>query len=246
MKETLNRQSRYVAKAFMPAKVLQSRLHAKVYKQFADRLGLVYFGYVDQRSDEHRLVRGLTVSAKHRDNHYCIGHYEGYDVMLVERSDTIHFPGKPKRGHEWIIMTLDLHTTIDLPHIFLGLHTHSDTFYAHLFTKFSSLTKVPLGTFGVYDPIFMNKYSIYTDPSQTIQAEKLIDPQTAATIGAHFGTFTVEIADGCVYMYAENHRPTQALLEKMLKYGVWLAAVVDANAARLHLDTHEAMHQNAR
>jgi hypothetical protein len=246
MKETLHRQSRYVAKAFMPAKVLQSRLHAKVYKQFADRLGLVYFGYVDQRSDEHRLVRGLTVSAKHRDNHYCIGHYEGYDVMLVERSDTIHFPGKPKRGHEWIIMTFDLHTTTDLPHIFLGLHTHSDTFYAHLFTKFSSLTKVPLGTFGVYDPVFINKYSIYTDPSQTIQAEKLIDPQTAATIGAHFGTFTVEIADGCVYMYAENHRPTQALLEKMLKYGAWLAAVVDTNAAKLHTDTHEVMHQNAR
>jgi hypothetical protein len=234
MKEVVKRHSKYVAKAFMPAKVLQSRLHAKVYKQFADRLGLVYFGFVDQRSDEHRLVRGLTMSAKHRDNHYCIGHYEGYDVMLVERTDTIHFPGKPKRGYEWIIMTFDLHTTIDLPHIFLGLHTHSDTFYAHIFTKFGQLTKASLGTFGAYDPGFMNKYSIYTQPAQTIQAEKLIDPQTAATIGAHFGSLTAEITEGCLYIYAENHRPTMHLLDKMLKYGAWLATVLDANAPKLH------------
>lgn len=233
MKETLKRHGNYVAKAFMPAKVLQSRLHAKVYKQFAERLGLVYFGFVDQRHDEHRLVRGLTMSAKHRDNHYCIGSYENYDVLLVERTDTIRFPGKPARSHEWIIMTFDLHTKIDLPHIFLGLHTHSDTFYAHLFTKFSQLTKAQLGTFGAYDAGFMNRYSIYTEPSQAIQAEKLIDPETAAII-AHFGSLTVEIVDGSLYIYAENQRPTSALLEKMLKYGKWLAEVVDANAPKLH------------
>jgi hypothetical protein len=234
MNETATRRGKHLLKVFMPAKVLQSRLHAKVFKQFAERLGLVYFGYVDQRSDEHRLVRGLTMSAKHRDNHYCIGHYEGYDVMLVERTDTIRFPGKPARGYEWIIMTFDLHTATDVPHIFLGLHTHSDTFYAHLFTKFSQLTKAPLGTFGAYDPAFVNRYAIYTEPSQTIQAEKLIDPQTATTIGAHFGSLTAEITEGCLYVYAENQRPTQALLEKMLKYGAWLASVVDANAPKLH------------
>lgn len=234
MKQALARQSRYIAKAFMPAKVLQSRLHAKAYKHFAERLGLVYFGYVDQRSDEHRLVRGLTMSAKHRDNHYCIGHYEGYDMMLVERTDTIRFPGKPARAYEWIIMTFDLRTTTDLPHIFLGLHTHSDTFYAHLFTKFGQLSKAPLGTFGAYDAGFVNRYSIYTEPSQTIQAEKLIDPQTAATIGAHFGSLTVEITDGCLYIYAENQRPTVPLLDRMMKYGAWLASVVDTNASKLH------------
>jgi hypothetical protein len=131
-------------------------------------------------------------------------------------------------------MTFDLHTTTDLPHIFLGLHTHSDTFYAHIFTKFNQLNKAPLGTFGVYDPGFMNKYSIYTEPSQTIQAEKLIDPQTAATIGAHFGSLTAEIVDGALYVYAENHRPTVHLLEKMMQYGAWLATVIDANAPKFH------------
>lgn len=236
MNKTVARHSRYVAKAFMPAKVLQSRLHAKVFKQFADRLGMVYFGYVDQRSDEHRLVRGLTMSSQHRDNHYCIGHYEGYDVLLVERTDTIRFPGKPARGYEWIIMTFDLHTSVDLPHMFLGLHTHSDTFYAHLFTKFGQLMKAPLGTFGAYGPEFMNKYSIYTEPAQTIQAEKLIDPQTANTIGTHFGSLTAEIVDGCLYIYAENHRPTIHLLDRMLKYGAWLAKTIDENVVKLHQD----------
>src|ERR1044072_5775592 len=101
--------AKYYAKAFVPAKVLQSRLHKRVFMQFAEKIGLVYFGYVNQRSDEHRLVRGLTVSAGHRDSNYCVGSFQGYDIALVERIDTIRFPGKSSKTHNWIIMTFDLH-----------------------------------------------------------------------------------------------------------------------------------------
>jgi hypothetical protein len=204
-----------------------------VFLQFAEKAGMVYFGYVDQRNDDHRLVRGLTVSARHRDDHYCIGTFEDYDVTLVERVDTIHFPGKPAKNHDWIIMTFDLHTNVDVPHIFLGLHTHSDTFYAHLFTKFSQLSRAPLGTFGVYDKNFTNKYALYTEPAQSITAERLFDQEITKTIADHFGSLTVEVVDGCLYVYAEHQRPTQALLEKMLKYGSWLAQSIDHRSNQL-------------
>jgi hypothetical protein len=216
--------------ALTPAKVIQSRLHQRVFMNFAQKVGLVYFGYVDQRSDEHRLVRGLTMSARHRDNHYCIGSFQGYDVTLVERTDTIKFPGKPAKNHNWIIMEFDLRTKTDLPHVFLGLHAHSTTFYAHLFTKFSTLTKIPLGTFGAYDPNFINKYAIYTQPAKALEAEHLFDHETTKIIADRFGSLTVEIAENCLFIYGEHQRPTEALLEKMLKYGAWLATTIDERA----------------
>lgn len=229
-KRSFVKKSQQLLKAFVPAKVIQSRLHKRVFMQFAEKIGLVYFGYVDQRSDEHRLVRGLTVSANHRDNHYCIGSFEGYDMTLVERVDTIRFPGKPAKTHDWIIMAFDLHAPVDVPHVFIGLHTHSEAFYAQLFTKFSYLTKVPLGTFGAYDPAFTQRYAVYTEPSQSVAAERLFDQEIARTIAAHFGSLTMEIADGCLYLYAEHQRPSMALLDKMAKYGVWLAKSIDAHS----------------
>jgi hypothetical protein len=228
----LTQKSKQFLKALVPAKVLQARLHRRVFIQFAERIGFVYFGYVDQRSDEHRLVRGLTVSARHRDNHYCIGSYENYDITLVERSDTIHFPGKPSRTHNWIIMTFDLHTSRDVPHVFLGFHSHNETFYAHLFTKFSQLTKIPLGTFGQHSSKFTERYALFTEPAHTITVEQLFHPAVTAVIGDSFGNLTAEVADGCVYIYAEHNRPTVQLLEKMLQCGLWLSQTIDASMIR--------------
>lgn len=216
-------------KALVPAKVLQVRLHRKIFMQFAEKFGLVYFGYVDQRADEHRLVRGLTVSARHRDNHYCIGSFENYDITLVERSDTIHFPGKPSRTHNWIIMTFDLHTSRDIPHIFLGLHAHNETFYAHLFTKFSQLTKIPLGTFGQHAAKFAGRYALFTEPAHMVTVEQLFHPAVTSIIADSFESLTAEVADGCVYIYAEHSRPSIQLLEKMLKNGLWLSQVIDSS-----------------
>jgi hypothetical protein len=219
--------AKYYTKAFVPAKVLQSRMHKRVFMQFAEKVGLVYFGFVDQHSDEHRLVRGLTVSATHRDNHYCIGSFKNYDVTLVERTDTIHFPGKPRASQDWTVMVFDLHSSLDFPHTFVGLHTHSDTFYAQLFTKFASLTRVPLGTFSEYDAGFVNRYAVYTEPAQLALTEYLFSKEVAKAISDHFGSLTIEIADGCLYLYAWHQRPTLSSLTKMLQNGVWLASVLD-------------------
>jgi hypothetical protein len=231
-KEILIRRIRHSLKAFMPARILQAQLHRRVFVQFAEKIGLVYFGYVNQRNDEHRLVRGLTVSSTHRDDNYCIGTFRGYDVTLVERSDTIRFPGKPTKRHNWIIMTFDLHAPVDAPHVFMGLHTHSDTFYAHLFTTFSHLNRVPLGASGTPDPAFIDKYALYAEPAQAAMVEYLFDHELTQALAQHFGSFTLEIFDGSVYLYAEHQRPTSGLLERMLKNGLWLAQSFDERLER--------------
>jgi len=227
-------RSRQLLKAFVPAQVLQSRLHKRVYMQFAEKVGFVYFGYVDQRNDEHRLVRGLTVSSAHRDNHYCIGSFKGYDIAFVERTDTLHFPGKESKHHDWLIMTFDLHTPFDVPHIFVGLQTHSEVFYAHLFTKFSQLARAPLGVTGVYDTHFMSQYALYVEPSRAIEAEHLFNRDITHVIAERFGGMTLEIVDGTLYLYAEHQRPTMAFLEKMMSYGIWLAQAIDERSVTLH------------
>jgi hypothetical protein len=217
----------------MPHDVIVKRANKRVIMNFAEKVGLVYFGFVDQRSDEHQLIRGLTLSTNHRDNHYCVGSLYKYDVALVERTDTLHYPDKPTQIHHWLIMQFDLHSSKDLPHVFLGLHTHGATFYANLFAKFGQLQRAPLGTFGMYDESFTNKYAIYTPPAESLTVERLFDTEMTKLLAKHFGALTVEINDGCLYLYSEHNRVSKSLLEAMLQNGVWLARHIDERAELL-------------
>lgn len=214
----------------LPRSVLLRRANKRAIINFAEEVGLVYFGFVDQRSDEHQLIRGLTLSTSHHDAHYCVGSLFKYDVALVERTDTLQFPGKPSHTHRWLIMQFDLHSSKDIPHIFLGLHSHSDAFYANLFAKFGQLQRAPLGTFGMYDKSFTDKYAIYTTPAESLTVERLLDTQMTKTLAKHFGSLTIEINDGCLYLYSEHARISKSLLETMLQNGVWLAKHIDERA----------------
>lgn len=217
--------------ALTPAKVLQARRHRTIMAEFAEANGLVYFGSVDQHGDDHHLVRGLTLSRTHRDSHYCIGTNGGYDITLLERVDTLVVPGKQPRTHRWIIMEFDLHTLRDIPHIFIGLHSHSAAFYTQLFTKFSTFAKVPLGRTGSYDTTFTDRFAVYTTPDQAIAAEQLITPEAAKLMAQHFGTLTAEIDDGCLYIYAEHRHVTEQLLGTILQNGLWLARHIDQSTS---------------
>lgn len=220
-------KGKHALQRLIPTKHLQSQLHRHVFQQFANKIGLVYFGYVDQRNDEHSLIRGLTVSTKHRDNHYCIGSFESYDVTLVERIDAIHFPGKPSSTHNWVIMTFDLHQAVDLPHMFVGSHAHSDVFYLQLFTKYGNFTKIPLEQSETYDRQFLKHHSLFTKAEQALSAERLLHPAIAKEIAEKFDKLTIEISEGTLYLYAENQRPSTALLDMMLSRGLWLARCLD-------------------
>ena len=72
-----------------PAHAVRTRLAKKTIQNFADQVGMVYFGYADQHGDDHRLVRGHTVSYTHVDNHVCVGSVRGYDATMLIRNDVV-------------------------------------------------------------------------------------------------------------------------------------------------------------
>lgn len=82
---TLRKRLVKAAKRSKPVRVIRSRFHSKLFRDFADKLGFVYFGFVDQRDDEHQLIRGLTLSTTHRDDNYCVGTYHSYDIAFCEQ-----------------------------------------------------------------------------------------------------------------------------------------------------------------
>ena len=66
-----------------PRHIAKTRATRQAMRRFADRAGLVYFGYANQHDDDHRLVRGHTVSHTHIDDYLCIGTIRGYDTTVL-------------------------------------------------------------------------------------------------------------------------------------------------------------------
>lgn len=197
----------------------------RIIQNFADEFGLVYFGSVSQHSDEHQIIRGMTVSHSHQDAHYCIGTYGQYDISFVERSDTLQ--GKAKRQHTWHILQFDLHTKIELPHVFIGLHSHSESFYQQLLTKYSHLRPLSLGALYQQVPTFTSHYRVFGQPAMHIDIETLLTSSVGEVFVTNFGALAAEIVDGSLYIYSEKAQLTKPLLEAMIKNGTWLAGHID-------------------
>lgn len=227
MKSHLKRTIKKVS----PSHLIAKRKDKATVVEFGEQFGLVYFGFVSQQDDEHKLVRGLTLSTKHTDAHYCIGTYDNYDVTFVERRDNItDTRSSHKIAHQWHIMTFDLHTSLELPHVFVGRHSHSESFYKQLFTKYSSLRSLLLGNLGAYKAEFLSEYRVYGQPAKIIEIESLLSPLAAEMVTKHFGTLAIEIKNSTLYVYSEKPRLSLPLLEAMIKNGVWLARHIDMNA----------------
>ena len=207
-----------------PSHIVKTRMTRGIIENFAEKVGLVYFGFVDQRDDDHRLIRGHTVSKTHQDNHYCIGTVRGYDVMLVLRNDVVRLPsGKEARCH-WLIYTIDLHTKFDVPHCYVGHTSRSNVFAA----AYRPLHPLAIGGLGMYPHAFSSNYTIYGAATNTYAIERIIDPQVAEVIVSHFQNVSVEIEGSTLYLYVEAERPNAQQLEKMLSNGLWLAEVIDS------------------
>lgn len=198
--------------------------------RFADEFGLVYFGAVSQYDDEHRIVRGMTLSPRHRDAHYCIGTYENYDVVYVKRTDTLRTQGDKKKTHTWHIMAFDLHASGELPHIFVGLPSHSEEFYMQFFTKFPTMRYLSLGHLGEYPSEFVAGCRLYANPRLLLEVERIITPKVAGIIATHFKGLAFEVVDNTLLVYSEHARLSKELLETILKNSRWLAESLDRSA----------------
>lgn len=224
----------HVARAMSPSVLSRKLQTRKLIQNFADEHGMVYFGYVNYRNDEHRLVRGMTTATGQEDTHYCIGTYDGYDVVFVRRrSESSKFVSGRPLSRQWLVMQIDLRTKFDVPHVFVGPHPGKDSQYDEITSALHSFQPIMLGVFGAHDRQFTNRYTVYTKSSRNIDTERLIHPGLTVQIGQHFWPLAFEIWDGCLFIYSSNRRPTAALLDVMLKNGVWLARQIDERCEEL-------------
>lgn len=216
-----------------PGHMVRTRMTRKVVEQFAEKAGLVYFGYVDQR-DDHRLVRGHTVSATHIDGHYSIGTVHGYDVVLLQRNDVIiSRVAKKEQRYHWLIFSIDLHSPIDVPHLYIG-HKSRHEVYGEVHSR---LSRLQLGIMGTYPAQFVGNYDVFGQPAHAIEIEEIISPEIATVVATHFQGASIEIEDNTVYIYIESRYPNESLLEKMLSNGLWLAERIDTRLLSQHAES---------
>lgn len=205
----------------------ESRKSRRTIRRFVSKLGLLYLGSVDQKHDEHNVLKGFTASTTHHDNVFCVGSSDHYDVALVDRKDFIKRYGADPVCQNWLIMSFRLHTTQDLPHIFINAQNCNEEAYLHFFNLFPIYQKIDFGTFENYSINFIKKFSVYSSLSYSIKIQQLL-PADAMTIFAdHFWPFSVEICDGYLYMYSSGLKIADSILNAMYQNGLWLAGQID-------------------
>ena len=197
-------------------------------KQFAHKYQFVYFGHVDPREDDYQLVRGLTTSTTHIDDHYTVGSYNSHDVIVVERQNTLTFPGKPDTSYRWLIMQFDL-THAVLPNVFIDARRHDAVFYANVFMAKSGMQDMT-SYFGTISPAFAQKCRLFAAPHQYQEVGRFLQPKIAETIAQHFNGFDYEFFEDRVLVYASNHVVTPTLLDDMLRIGMWLTEEFNSQA----------------
>ncbi len=220
----LSHRTKKVLHQSLPSHLAKRHATKRIIRKLADDLGLVYFGYVDQQDDEHRLVRGITVSRTHDDHHYTVGTFKSYDIAFTIRRDTLEYPDKRLKDHYWTILTVDLHTTSnDIPHFYISHHRIRE----ELLARFSTMNRLQLGAFAPYPESFTSAYEIYSSQEHAVEVQRVITPQLGEMIVQHFSNMSIEVADNTIYLYVTEKHPSRALLERMLNAGIWLAQIID-------------------
>lgn len=204
-----------------------SRVRGRVIEKFARKINLIYFGAVNQRNDEHQVVRGFTVSSTHKDYHYCVGSNDDYDITIVDRNDASLGSDGLVNFNNWIIMAFSLHTKQDVPHVFINANNQNNSAYNSFFTTNPILNEIKLGTFEQYDPEFTSRFSIYASFTDSIEVERLMPASVTRVLGAHFWPYSTELQDGNLYIYCDIKKITSSTLDTMLEDGLWLARHVD-------------------
>jgi len=202
----------------------------RVISKFTEKVGIVYFGSVSQHSDDHKIVRGFTISSSHQDNNYCVGTVNGYDIRIVDRSDVISQPDGSTATYNWIVFAFDLHTKQDIPHLFFGAHDNNPKPYDSLFGTFPILQPIELGTFENYSSEFTKHYTLNSQPTNSIEVERLFPANVTEIIGKHFWPLSAEQHEGVLYLYSDKLKITSSLMDVMLQNGLWLAGHLDNQA----------------
>lgn len=196
--------------------------------KFAEHHGLIYFANNRSASLSVPIVRGVTSSIDQRDVNICIGTHNTYDIVFLERFATVSHPEYPSTKHHWHILSFDLHSHSNLPFVFIGTKQQSKTFYANLFTTKREARQLEPSFFEV-SKHFNAHYTIVASPAEQLLLTQLLTAPITATMAKYQHPFAIEIQDDTLSVITDSRQASEASLSKMLHYGLWLAAHIDAN-----------------
>lgn len=204
------------------------RARGKTLRRFTSKVGFVYFGTVDQRVDEHDVIRGLTVSTTHRDTHYAVGSYDDYDISMVDRFDVSYDAARKPVEHSWVIIQVTLQYAT-LPHVFFKPWGSNSSSYNKLFTAFNNLHVIDNVLYKQHSTEFHARYELYARIAQALPLEDTLTPEVTQAIATRFWPHAIEIYQGKLYVYITEHRLNETVLHSTLQSASWLAGVLDNN-----------------
>lgn len=224
-----HRKVKKIIKTLHPKSIRRFYNTKHIVADIAEKYGLVYFGYVNQKDDEHRLIRGHTTSTTHVDNHYCVGSIKGYDMSLVLRTDSVVQPSGKHVDSSWLLAQIDLRSLRDAPRIFIAHHSGVSTFKA----KYTQLLPMAIPLPPGVAPRFSQQFVVYANPAHFELVTQLITPQTVEVISSHFGNATIEIDGDILYVSIPTSHITRPVVETAITNTLWLAEAIDGQHTAL-------------
>ena len=212
---------RRVVQALTLQRMRDTRRRGRVLRSLSKSLGLVYFGAVDHRHDDHDVVRGLTLSTTHRDAHYMVGSFDGYDIALVDRIDS-----SGKDVTKWVIIQVRLKIDHAVPHIILVPHVHQARFDRSI----AGLRHVqPIDSLvpEQYPHDVTQRYTLYGPAHDTLTVQQYITPQRAHSLAIRLWPNALELKDGMLLVYIQEHRLDKTVLAATVESALWLADQID-------------------
>lgn len=198
-----------------------------IIKKFTSKIGLLCFGLINKDKDDHRVVNGFTVSNTHKDRHFSVGTSEGYDIHLVYRTDKIKYSSRKSHRQNWIIMSFNLHSKIDLPHFLIKMRDHNDFAFNMFFNKYTNISEIKLGTLEPYSKNFIEKFCVFSRQSMSLATQRVITAETADLIAKHFGPISIEQNEKILYLQIPTENVSYNLLNAMYENGLWLSNKID-------------------
>lgn len=202
------------------------RARGAVLKKFSETIGLVHFGTVHQHDDEYEAIRGFTASLTHKDTHYAVGTYNGFNVRLVNRFDVIRIAGNPNHQQFWSIIEIELPPN-QLPHMFFVPTGHEAGEYGRLFATQPHMQPLNSMIFTNKSPEFHGRFQILASATHIHKVESIFSSPIILGVASRFWPHGIEIEKGKLLIYITQHRLTKTVLETTLASGLWLAETIE-------------------
>ncbi|HEV2412300.1 MAG TPA: hypothetical protein VGS28_00665 [Candidatus Saccharimonadales bacterium] len=194
------------------------------FRDYARKTGLTYLGHMSMSREEFELVRGVTLSASHADNHFIVGTYEGYDLTVLRRKVHLDHPLHQSRDFGWTIAQLDLHSET-LPHLLIISKHHEPILFEDI--RLKAPTHLILDTRLLPNQAFNDHFIVLVRIEEIDIILAILRSELLDIFVKHFRHFDVELLDDRLYVYDKRPAVTAHSLKELLTESIWLAKYIE-------------------